>query len=113
MPVVAGGIEDRAGQNESLFRDLNERIAAGQWPATSDDPVAFRCECAMLGCNVLVELRLREYEAVRADARQFVVAPGHEMPEVELVVRREPGYVVVAKVGEAADVAEAEDPRGP
>jgi hypothetical protein len=113
MASVSGGIEARVGQNEALFRELNERIAAGQWPATGDDPVAFRCECAMLGCNILVELRLGEYEAVRADARQFVVAPGHELPDVEIVVRREPGYVVVAKLGEAADVAKAEDPRSP
>ena len=109
---MTGSIADRVGHNESVFRRVNERIAAGRWPAIDDEPVAFRCECASLSCNILVELTLARYEAVRADARQFVLAPGHELPGLEEVVRREPGYVVVVKVGAAADVAEAEDPRG-
>ena len=71
---------ERLGQNEALFRSINERIEAGTWPATPSDVVAFRCECAALGCNVLVEVTIADYESVRADSRQFILAPGHEIP---------------------------------
>lgn len=101
----------RLGQNEALFRSINERIEAGTWPSTPSDVVAFRCECAALGCNVLVELTLGDYESVRADARQFILAPGHELQAVERVVRRTETYVVVEKLGEAGRVADTTDPR--
>jgi hypothetical protein len=101
----------RLGQNEALFRSINERIEAGTWPSAPSDVVAFRCECAALGCNVLVELTLAEYESVRAFARQFILAPGHEVAQVERVIRRTDEYLVVEKVGEAGEVADKTDPR--
>jgi hypothetical protein len=94
-----------------MFRGVNERIEAGQWPGERDQPVAFRCECGSIRCNRLVELTLEEYEAVRADAKQFVVLVGHEIPAVERIVDREPAFVVVEKVGEAGRLAEDLDPR--
>lgn len=51
------------------------------------------------------------YESVRRDPAQFVVAPGHELPEIEVVVLRTKDYQVVRKQGEAAEVATEEDPR--
>lgn len=42
--------EDRIARNEAAFRDVNERIANGQWPGDADAPIAFRCECGNLGC---------------------------------------------------------------
>lgn len=101
----------RLSQNEALFRSINERIEAGTWPAALSEVTAFRCECATLGCNVLLEMTLAAYESVRANARHFIVAPGHELPEVEVVVRRTPTYLVVEKVGEPGKVAERTDPR--
>jgi hypothetical protein len=101
----------RLGQNEALFRSINERIEAGTWPQSDSDLVAFRCECATLGCNMLVELSLAEYESVRANSRHFILAPGHERAEVEEVIRRTNEYVVVQKFGEAGRVAETTDPR--
>ena len=53
--------------------------SAGQWPGDEDTPVGFRCECARLGCNQLIELTVREYEEVRSHPRRFVVVPGHEL----------------------------------
>ena len=103
--------EDRIAHNETLFREVNERIEAGQWPTERGEPVAFRCECGSLRCNVLLELTLDTYEHVRANATHFVLVPGHEIPEVDRVVEREATYVVVEKVGEAATVAEETDPR--
>ena len=103
--------KDRIGRNEAVFRDVNERIEAGQWPGEPDKPVAFRCECASLGCNMLIELTPSAYERVRADSRHFVLVPGHEIAGVEPVVEREAEYVVVEKEAQAGRVAEATDPR--
>ena len=101
---------ERIGHNEAVFREVNERIEAGRWPGERG-PVAFRCECARLGCNLLVELSISDYEQVRSDPRRFVLAPGHELPEHERVVKRHAAYEVVEKQGEAARAAEESDPR--
>lgn len=94
-----------------MFRDVNEALGSGRWPGEEGAPVAYRCECARLGCSRLIELKVREYEHVRAHPRQFLVAPGHELPEVETVVETHEGYVVVRKRDVAGQVAEATDPR--
>lgn len=110
-PGEASGAKSRIAHNESLFRDINERIASGHWPGDSDGVVAFRCECGSLGCNQLVEATLAAYERVRKDPRRFLLIPGHEIPAVEVVVAAEAGYIVVEKIGVAGEVAEANDPR--
>jgi hypothetical protein len=101
----------RIAANEAAFRDINEGIQRGQWPGEEDSPVTFRCECARLGCNRLIELLLSRYEEIRSHSRWFVVATGHEVPEVESVVQRSEGYVVVEKRDQAGALAEASDPR--
>jgi hypothetical protein len=102
----------RIGANEAAFREVNEGISRGQYPGEDDMLHGFRCECARLGCNKMVELTAREYERIRANSRRFLVAPGHEMPELEEVVERHDGYVVVEKTGPAAVRADVSDPRG-
>jgi hypothetical protein len=101
----------RAAANEATIRDVNEGIERGQWPGEEDSPVGFRCECARLGCNQLVELTVREYEAIRANPRRFVVVPGHEFPDVETTVEARRGYIIVEKRDQAGEVAEEHDPR--
>ena len=101
----------RAAANEATIRDVNEGIERGQWPGEEDSPVGFRCECARLGCNQLVELTVREYEGIRANPRRFVVVPGHEYPDVETVVEARRGYIIVEKLDQAGEVAEEHDPR--
>ena len=109
---MEGKKQRRAGANEAMIRDVNEGIERGQWPGEEDSPVGFRCECARMGCNRLIELSVREYEEVRAHPRRFVVVPGHELPDVETVVEAWPGYVIVEKRDQAGEVAERGDPRG-
>jgi hypothetical protein len=105
-------LQERIGANEAAFREVNEGIARGQYPGEEDAPYGFRCECARLGCNKIVELTAREYERIRANSLRFLVAPGHEMPDLEEVVERHDAYVVVEKTGPAAVRADASDPRG-
>ena len=51
-------------------------------------------------------------EQVRAEPTHFLVVPGHELPEVETVVRREDRFWVVRKdAGEPEELAIETDPR--
>lgn len=104
-------LQRRIARNEVVFREVNEGIARGQWPGEGEALIGFRCECARLGCNQLIELKIADYEAVRANARRFVVAIGHDVPGAETVVRERAGYLVVEKRGEAGREAESRDPR--
>lgn len=105
-------LQERVGANEAVFRKINEGIERGQWPGEEDAPVGFRCECAQLGCTELIELTVREYEQVREDARRFIVLPGHERLEAEVVIENRPGYMVVQKIDQAGETAIETDPRG-
>jgi hypothetical protein len=108
---MEGEGQRRIAANEVLFREVNEAIERGQWPGEEDKPVGFRCECARLGCNQVIELTVREYERVRAHSRRFVVARDHELPDAETIIEAAAGYTVVEKRDQAGTVAEASDPR--
>ena len=99
--------ERAIGRNEALFREVNERIreiTEGQGVPV-DEHVLFQCECGRLECHEQVQVSLAEYEAVRAQARRFLVLPGHEIASVETIVSRNDRFLVVEKHGEAADAA--------
>jgi hypothetical protein len=104
--------EQRLAKNESLFRSVNERIEEAAAAGGMDDHLfEFFCECSNADCNLLLPMTLSEYEHVRADSTQFIVAPGHELPEIETIVRRTDAYQVVTKHGEAAEYVTERDPR--
>lgn len=104
--------EGRIARNQSLFREANEAIERGLWPGQSQRAVRFRCECARFDCGGAVELDLGDYERVRQNSKWFLVVPGHEVPDVEIVIERRPDLLVVEKQGEAGEVADRKDPRG-
>jgi hypothetical protein len=103
--------EERLAKNEVIFRDLNERIAGIAAPHGDDNVYEFLCECSNVGCTLRLPLTVAAYEDVRAVPTRFVVAPGHELPEIEDVLFRSDGYQVVKKQGDAAELVAAEDPR--
>jgi len=99
----------RRARNETAFRTVNEAIASGRGLSDAERRLPFVCECGRLGCTVILELTRGAYEAVRDDPRRFVVAPGHDSPEIERVVEEREGWAVVEKIGEAGEIAEKED----
>ena len=105
--------EERLANNEVLFREVNERIEQIAAPQDPDDPQVFEfyCECSTVDCTLRLPMTLAAYESIRADPTQFVVVPGHELPEIEAVISRTDAYQIVRKQGEAAEIAEATDPR--
>lgn len=106
--------EKRLAQNETLFRAVNERIEEAAAPGRNDDghEFEFLCECSNTDCNLRLPLTIPEYEEVRRSPVLFIVAPGHELPEIETVVLRKGSYQIVTKRGKAAEFVTEHDPRG-
>jgi hypothetical protein len=103
----------RIGQNEDLFRRVNEQIEALNDAFSLVAPsLTIVCECGDLSCIEQIELSVDEYERLRANATWFAVKAGHEREDVEDVVEQYAGYEVVQKrPGIAAQVAKELDPR--
>jgi hypothetical protein len=99
----------RAARNQSVFREVNERIE--EFRSTASAFVEFVCECALERCAEHVSLTLEEYERIRLDSNRFFVLRGHVLARVERVVEETDRYVVVSKLGGGASVAAELDPR--
>jgi hypothetical protein len=104
--------EQRLAQNETLFREVNERLESAAHRLGPNVPHDFICECANPDCTFRVSIPLGVYQSVRADSRQFLVLPGHYTPEIEQLVVQEETHWVVRKTGEAGEYVEHLDPRG-
>jgi hypothetical protein len=104
----------RIAQNQSLFREINERVKELN---QAFDALARQsewiCECANTECLEPVQLSHQEYEAVRARGNDcFFVKPdeAHVVPEVENILEKHERYWVVQKIGVAAESAERDAP---
>jgi hypothetical protein len=107
-----GAREERVARNETLFREVNERIKQVNVALATAEATDFLCECGDESCTLPISLTMVEYEAVRAEATHFAVVPGHVVPDIERVVAQNDRYSVVAKTDpDAARIVEAEDPR--
>jgi hypothetical protein len=103
--------EKRLADNEAMFRFANERMAAWDEVRVSEAVENYFCECADPDCQDKVALNKADYEAVRSDSRRFVVRPGHEIPDIETVVEKHDGWVVIEKDPEVTEVVQRTDPR--
>jgi hypothetical protein len=105
--------EERLAKNEVLFREVNERIrdSAAAGGIRDDRNLGFVCECSNVDCTLRLRVSIGDYERTRSDPAQFLVALGHELPEIEDVVTVEDGFQIVRKEGAAAVLAEKRDPR--
>jgi hypothetical protein len=88
--------QERRATTESLFRDVNERIAesAERFEADSTE---FVCECSDPTCTDRVPASLEEYEQVRAEPTTFLIAPGHEQADIERVIEKRGRFQIVEK----------------
>jgi hypothetical protein len=75
------------------------------------EPIGFMCECGDVTCTSVIRLKPDEYERLRIDPAQFVVLPGHDMPDLEDVVEHHNDYFVVKKHAETAQRVTDADPR--
>ena len=97
----------RIGQNEALFREVNERIEGLQSNLGIAGTFYVVCECGTAACTERFAITRADYLALRDDRRRFAVVPGHQAPEVERTVAERDGYLVVEKTDpEAVEAAE-------
>ena len=97
---------ERVAKNDDTFRQANEEIRDSAEEYELRGRIPFICECADLTCTDLVLLTRREYGGVRSRSTTFFNVPGHEQPFLHAlkVVDELPTYVVVEKIGRAAEV---------
>jgi hypothetical protein len=95
--------EERLAQNEVRFREINE---SAQPQRESHGEGRFVCECGDRSCMQWIDVDPSDYAAVRQHPRRFIVAPTHEIPDVEQIIERHPGYFVVEKPEEVSHVVE-------
>jgi hypothetical protein len=102
---------EQAAKNEAAFRSVNERL---QEKADELELGArrtpFLCECEDERCTEVILLQRSDYEDVRAHPRRFIVAPGHQGEDDQLV-RDDAGFAVIEKHGEEGELVEQQDPR--
>jgi isopropylmalate/homocitrate/citramalate synthase len=89
--------ETKLAETEALFREVNEGIAAAAARFDADE-IEIVCECSDVHCAHRLTTSPAEYERVRREPAQFLLAPGHEAAGLERVVRRRAGYWVVEKM---------------
>lgn len=90
--------EPAGGEGRSLdARAGNDRIAEKAKRLQFLSRVPMLCECSAADCHTIVMVSLDEYEEIRRDPDNFLVAPGHELESSEtqsetarFVVRRAP-----------------------
>lgn len=102
----------RIGENEAIFRSVNERIRG--FDATMTAPTKHMrivCECGARSCTDQFEIEAAAYTEVRGESTLFIVKPGHDLPETETVVSKNEVYWIVRKdPGIPAAIARATDP---
>jgi hypothetical protein len=82
--------------NEALFREVNERIHDVRSPREAGTD--YICECVNSECFETITLIDSIYREIRANSSHFVLIPGHELDDIERVIRREPTYLIVEKL---------------
>ncbi len=100
----------RLAENEVIFREANleavESLAEVRKVEQSDHikpaneqnlNLYFYCECADDACRKRIKMSLSDYESNHRQSNQFILLPGHEIPKIEKVVKKEQSYFVVQK----------------
>ena len=103
--------EERLAGNEVMFRAANERMAGWDEVRISEAEELYFCECADPECREKISLHKADYEKVRSDSRHFLIALGHEVPDIETVLEKHDGWAVIEKNPEVTEIVEASDPR--
>jgi hypothetical protein len=105
--------DERIGLNEAVFREVNERINdLAEHFGLEAQPLDLVCECGDPDCVQRISLSRESYEELRADPTHFAVYPGHNQDDIDDVVDRRNGYMIVRKhEGGPAEIARETDPR--
>ena len=91
---------ERELRSRRLHREVNERVAeltkGFARGAASDPPMIVFCECGRADClTQLAEMKLSEYEAVRAGPDRWVVLSAHIDELADSILARRNGYALI------------------
>ena len=95
--------EERVARNEELFQEVNRQIEKLEETLGRRETIEILCECSKKHCLEAFGVEAATYQRVRSNPLLFFVVPGHEDLEVERVVEEARAYLVVEKVGRAAE----------
>lgn len=95
--LVTAPRQDRIVQTKLFFRAINEEIARND----GHGETVFLCECGNPSCAEALRLTAASLQDLHAAPDLFVVLPGHEIEDVETVVDRSNGYLIVRKIATA------------
>jgi hypothetical protein len=98
----------RFARNEAIFREVNERI---EELTPSNESLEILCECGNPDCREPLRVSVADYERVRQEPTNFLVAPGHAILSIEEVVGGTEGFEVVRKLADEEELARQTDPR--
>jgi hypothetical protein len=110
--------ERRLIENELIFRELNQKVVDGlaelkelaiahdqaSLAPNTTEQLHFYCECSNIDCHERVLISPAEYEKIHEDTRRFVIAKGHQIPEIEKILNSTPEYDIVEKNREPSQV---------
>ena len=105
----------RIGDNEALYRQVNERIKEINADfALVTDTFSIACECGDIECAERITISQELYERTRQNPTRFIIKRGHEEPDTEAIVGGDDAadYLIVEKTAsEARQRADESDPR--
>jgi predicted DNA-binding ribbon-helix-helix protein len=88
---VAVPRDERVERTKVLYAQLNRKIAA----LLDDGSRVFLCECGNPLCNEPIELDGDELPVLHSKDGFFAIMPGHQIPDLETVIRETPRYALV------------------
>ena len=105
-PELTATIE-RAVENETVFRRLNDTIEATAAGTPGALEATFVCECRDSTCRATIRLPLGRYAWIRSHPTYFVVAAGHEDESEDQcrIVEYYLAHSIVENLGYAAALA--------
>lgn len=103
----------RVAENEGLYRQVNEQIRdINEGFSTLTGEFSVHCECGTLECTEQMRVPPEVYEQTRSKSDHFIVLPGHQIDEMEVVIKDHGAFYVIEKTPrEAKRIAEDMDPR--
>src|SRR4051794_15401944 len=91
-------------------RQARRRAFNEQLDRLGGEPLLYRCECGLIGCDAAIRMERQDYASLRSDVRHFGVLPAHVIPEAERVVERHGAWVTVEKPSAVSTLITRFDP---
>jgi hypothetical protein len=85
----------RNRDSQQVFRFVNDNIDAVQSRLGPLDQLELLCECGDPDCSRRIQITQAAYADIRSHPLRFLFASAHLVPQGEILVESQPGYLVV------------------